>query len=150
MRVGHFGPFCLISIALALLAGCASTEEKSVALTKQLDTAQAECTGRQLTQFESIQFALMEVHCGARRLLFTAWPSTRADPHMVCAFTWGPATDHKGNGRLTCDNGRSGAMAYDRSDPKNIKVETRLDDGGRFDFVLHEDKDFPNKHGFPS
>jgi hypothetical protein len=41
-------------------------------------------------------------------------------------------------------------MTYDRSDPKNIKTETKPDGGGRFEFILHEDEDFPNKEQFPS
>ncbi|MDQ7248667.1 hypothetical protein [Dongia sedimenti] len=76
--------------------------------------------------------------------------SNRADPHMICAFIWWPAVNGKGTGRLLCDNGQNGDMTYDRTDPERIKTVTQLDNGGRFEFILHEYREFPNTEPFPS
>jgi hypothetical protein len=145
------GAAALVVVAVVgLVAGCTSTEQRASNLLGTTDTSKAECVGRMLTDFNTIQLSVIRIECGSRHMIFTGWPSTYASLHMICAFTWSAAVDHKGAGRWVCDNGRDGNMTYDRTDPKNIKVETKLDGGGRFDFLLHEDEDYPNKDSFPS
>jgi len=140
----------VLSAGTVVLGGCTDPVKTTTELLATADTSKAECIGRMRTPFDTIQISVVYMDCGERRMLFTAWPQTRADLRMICAFTWGPAVDHKGTGRLLCDNGRNGDMVYDRTDPKNIKTETKLDGGGRFEFILHEDEDFPNEEQFPS
>jgi hypothetical protein len=135
---------------VGLAAACTGSEQRASNLLATADTSKAECVGRMLTDFETIQAAVIRVECGTHHMVFMAYPSTYANLHMICSFTWNAAIAHKGTGRWICDNGQNGDMTYDRSDPKNIKVETKLDGGGRFDFVLHEDADYPNKDSFPN
>ena len=142
--------FLVGAAAAVALAGCAGDQERGKDMSARLDRSGAECIGRMLTTFDDIHVSVVHMECGPRRLVFTAWPSGYADPRAMCAFAWSPATAHKGTGRLLCDNDMAGAMTFDRTDPKNIKVETALEKGGHFDFILHEDGDFPNTEPFPS
>jgi hypothetical protein len=131
------------------LNGCTSTEQRASDLLATTDISKAQCVGRMLTQFDVIQVAVVNVECGALHRVMIAWPTNYASLHMTCAFTFDPAVERKGTGRLICDNGRNGNLTYDRTDPKNVQVETNLDNGDTFDFLLREDPDYPNKDSFP-
>jgi hypothetical protein len=131
------------------LSGCTDPTKTAAALLATTDTSKAECIGRMRTPFDTLQMSVIYMECGARRLILTAQPQTYADLHMFCAFIWWPAVNDKGTGRLLCDNGKNGDMTYDRTDPKHIKTVTKLDNGGRFEFILHEYRNFPNTEPFP-
>jgi hypothetical protein len=131
------------------LSGCSSADKRAADLLATTDTRKAECIGRMRTPFDTLQMSVVIIECGTRRIIFTARPQTRADLHMICAFTWQPAVNDKGTGRLLCDNGKNGDMTYDCTDPKHIQTLTKLDNGGRFEFILHEYRNFPNTEPFP-
>lgn len=138
----------LWAVAIAL-SGCADPTKTAASLIATADTSKAECIGRMRTPFGTLQMSVIYMECGTRRIIYTARPQTYADPHMICALTWEPAVNNKGSGRLLCDNGRNGDMTYDRTDPKHIQTVTKLDNGGRFEFILHEHRNFPNTEPFP-
>lgn len=131
------------------LSGCTDPVKTAADLLATTDTSKAECIGRMRTPFDTLQMSVVYMECGTRRIITRAHPQTRADPRMICAFIWWPAVNGKGTGRLLCDNGQNCDMTYDRTDPKLIKTVTKLDNGGRFEFVLHEYREFPNTEPFP-
>ena len=131
------------------LSGCVDPNRTAAELLATTDTSKAECIGRMRTPFDTLQMSVVYMECGTRRMIFTARPQTRADLRMICAFTWEPAVDNKGTGRLLCNNGQNGDMTYDRTDPKHIQTVTKLDNGGRFEFILHEYRNFPSTEPFP-
>jgi hypothetical protein len=139
----------VVSLSAIALGGCTDPVETAADLLATTDTSKAECIGRMRTPFDTLQMSVVYMECGARRFIFTAHPQTRADLHMICAFIWWPAINDKGTGRLLCDNGKNGDMTYDRTDPEHIQTVTRLDNGGRFEFILHEYRNFPNTEPFP-
>jgi hypothetical protein len=139
----------VVSLSAIALGGCTDPVKTAAELLATTDTSKAECIGRMRTPFDTLQMSVIYMECGARRIIFTARPQTHADLHMICAFIWWPAVNDKGTGRLLCDNGRNGDMTYDRTDPKHITTVTKLDNGGRFEFTLHEYRNFPSTEPFP-
>lgn len=139
----------MVSAGTIVLSGCVDPNQTAADLLATTDTSKAECIGRMRTPFDTLQMSVIYMDCGARRMIFTARPQTYADLNMICAFTWEPAVNNKGSGRLLCNNGKNGDMTYDRTDPKHIQTVTKLDNGGRFEFILHEYKNFPSTEPFP-
>jgi hypothetical protein len=131
-----------ICAALAL-AACTPTEVVQDRLMQQIDTTDAECTGR-LGDFTRFQYTLAFVDCGANSYTFMTNAATRIDRYAICVFTFGPAINYKGTGEIRCDNDTSGYLTYDRSDVKHIKVSAMLNNDRRMDFVMHGDEGYPN------
>jgi hypothetical protein len=130
----------LIGIAaVALLGGCASSENPGARLQAGLEekvaSSTAICSGY-VRAFGEAASQSMSLTCSGAQQAYVAHANSIAHRFSPCAFTFEPANGGQGNGRMACSNGASGPLTYDMADPANIVVAATLDDGRQMAFTL--------------
>lgn len=125
--------------AAAFLSGCASPENNAGAdLQGKIASSTAICSGY-VRAFGDATSQAASLTCSGAERSYVAYADNIAHRFSRCAFTFEPSSDHKGGGRMTCSNGAAGPLAYDMTDPMNIKVAAMLEDGREMAFSLREE-----------
>jgi hypothetical protein len=129
-------------VAAGLLGGCASSEKPGAALQTSLQqkvaSSTASCSGY-IRAFGDAPSQPTALTCSGAEHTYVAHADDIAHRFSPCAYTFEPASNSKGAGRMVCSNGLSGPLGYDMTDPANVKVAATLDDGRQMAFTLRQE-----------
>jgi len=126
----------IASGAAALLGGCAASEKAGPSIPEVSSTA-AVCSGS-FRAFGEAASQNVSLTCSGTERAYVAYPESIAHRYSPCSYTFDSA-GATGSGTMTCSNGKSGPLTYDRTDPSNIKVTATLDDGRAMAFTLRQE-----------
>jgi len=129
--------------AVALVSGCASSQEKPGArlqagLEEKVASSTATCSGF-IRAFGDAPSQPTSLTCSGAAHAYVAHADNIAHRFSPCAFTFEPPSNAKGTGKMACSNGASGPLTYDMTDPASIKVAATLDDGREMAFTLKQE-----------
>ncbi|WP_119299544.1 hypothetical protein [Dongia deserti] len=124
------------AVAAALLSGCASSQNAGTGF-PEVSSTTAVCRGN-LRAFGEEPSQAASLSCSGVERRYVAHADSIAHRYSRCAHTF-ESSGSTGSGTMTCSNGRSGPLTYDRTDPANIKVAAILDDGREMAFTLRQE-----------